>query len=374
MQLYDPNSRKYWDDLFKDTDYYDQYKSIWTKYETETPWTFWGWLTGQNATNQYKHDMSRQDELVALHQKMYDENYMSYKNQAQEMRDAGMNPDLSGVSPQAGSVGAMNRAGIPDGQAANPLGIVGSIASSLMSVVGIASEIYGTYAKSLELDNMKIDNAQKMDSYALSYVLDNVEPRSVVDGSLADDVRVDLIDSSRNFARKYYSMNNRQSRQFQNAVSRKLDSPEYFSKYYGFMSSGSSSRKSYVQDTSGSFYDDQDETMRILFGELIDAQYKSSIAESKAKKNISDYNSKYYSSLNPYEAAKAENETNITKSDFAITDRASKLFYIESRKKLYEAFKNGNTLAGIVLALLNNGRAVIDYGKSLAPGAIGTLK
>lgn len=338
-------SDDYWKKLFSGTDYEDLYNSIVNSYGVAPPKTFWGMLTGQNATNAYQHEMSKRDELSALAEKMYNEEYSSYENQAQMMREAGLNPDLLGVSGGASS--EMSPDGVnPNIRSENGLGVIGSLASLCMTAVGAASSAVGLVGAGLSLDSQRLSNLNSMDNFALSYILDLVDPKSVIDGSLADDVRSDVISSSGGFAKSVYGMNRRMQRQFTASVSRQLDSPKFLEQYYGFMSRGASNRKSYISDTSGDYYNQQDEAMRILFGELISAQQNS-------QKSMNDFNREFYDSRDANLLAGAESSSAERTSSDNLEYKNSNAFRKSVNKKLGDAFENGNLFAGALLGILN---------------------
>lgn len=343
-QRNDAVSESYWSELFLGTDYEDLYKSIMLKYNTAPPNTFWGALTGQNKTNAYNHQMAMQDELGALAEKIYNEDYQSPASEAERMRSAGLNPDLLGLS---GAVSPeMSPNGIPEVSASNGLSAVGSLASLCMTAISSATSVMGAIGAGLDLESKRLSNLNQMDNFALSYILDNVDPLSVISGELADDVRSDIISSSSSFGKRVYGFNRRQQRQFTDSIVRKLDSPQFFEQYYGFMARGSSNRNTFIGNTSGDYYDQQDEAMRILFGELITAQMNS-------QKSVNEFNREFYDSRDPFALASAEISTADRTSSDNLEYKNSNAFRKSINEKLGKAFDDGNLFAGALLGILN---------------------
>lgn len=338
---------RYWSDLFVGTEYEDAYNSIISKYNIDTPDTFWGWLTGKNQTNAYQHEMSKGNDLFALQQKMQDEQYQSYENQVSLMRQAGLNPDLQQV--QGGASSQLSPTGIPENVAAeNGFSVVGSLASVAMSAVGIAQQFMSTLGSSLSLDSIRLDNLEKMDTYALTYLLDNgVSPLSATVSGDERTVMVENLWKLQDYAyeagRKDYGFNNRQARTFANSVRKLSDSPKLFEQYYGFMSRGSAHRRDYLGNTSGSFYSQQDEAMRLLIGPLLDAQ-------QNAKKSQDSYNLDYYSNLDGSAIAESQNAV---AEDIKVNSQTNKVLLKKWNDSLNEAFDNGNVFAGVLLSILN---------------------
>lgn len=329
-------SMDYWNNLFQDTEYWDAYQSILNKYNVSTPNTFWGILTGKNATNQYEHSMARNDELNALYQKMRDEEYQSYSNQVQEQRKAGLNPDLNGV--QAGQVGQSSSTGVPNVSAENPF-------STLMSIFGMATSFQSILSSGLQLDSMRLDNQQKMDSFALSYLVDNVSPQSFDNGELSQDIRFGLIDTAAKFGRKFYGFNGRQARSFRDAVTRKMDSPEFLKSFYGFMNEAETSRSGYLNNISQPFYDQQDETMRLLLGPMLKSEFNT-------RKKRADTEYKHLDNLSvDYDMQKSENA-----------------WMSEVYKGLYTSYKDGNTFSGVVLWLIKQHQLFEKLGVDAVKG------
>lgn len=329
----DSKKMSHWDNLFKDTDYWDSYQSIINAYDEPTPQTLWGALTGKNETNAYNHQMARNNAIDALAQKMRDEQYQSYENQVQQQRKAGLNPDLNGV--QAGQVGQSSSNGVPDVSAESPLRVANDIFSAVMSAYNLATQYQNTLSSSFDLDSQRIDNQMKMDLFAGNYILGNIVPASfTTDGKLREDAVIGLIQNAGKYGRKFNNFSRRQLRSFQDSVTRMINNPESTKRFYDILSGSESSRRSYLMQTSGSFYNESDAVMRDMLGPLVNTMYN--LTKVQKSNRLSDENL--------YKAYKSSGRD--------IVDN------------LHKSYNKGNTMAGVALFLLNH----FDIFKDLAVG------
>lgn len=305
-------SDDYWNDLFANTDYYGLYQSIMDSYNVAPPNTFWGFLTGQNKTNAYQHEMQKRDELSALAEKMYNEQYASFANQASLQRQAGLNPDINGVDGGFTSDLAPD-APNPSISAQNPLDVVQGAAGVLLNAFSLGKGIAEGF---LSFKSMRLDNyAKKM---ALAGDLAGfITPQSAYgfeDGASSQYQQIDMLTSS--LFRK------RDARMMSHYLKQIVENPYFKSGYYGNLKSYSRDRQDYFINTSGDHWSEDDKVMDILSKGLSDVVNLA--LKSSANRTVSDnqeaveFNDIFDSSLSAT-SENSENELQSYKKDIANT-------------------------------------------------------
>lgn len=172
-----------YDSIFNGTPYEDMYKSIVQKYQSGSPVTWFGEITGDNLTNAYSHQQNLISELLGLVQKKYNEEYdkaqvedarkyESPLNQSNLMKQAGLNSDLlgvgtSGVSPSSSS--DMGSSGVTDISLPNPLKFLGDFigAASNAAAFTLQSVQAGQSLMTGRLDMMDKIDARVINDLAL---------------------------------------------------------------------------------------------------------------------------------------------------------------------------------------------------------------
>lgn len=89
--------RNQYDDIFKDTDYWDTYQGILHQYKSGVPQNWWRDFTGKTQTDMYNHKMALSNALNSLVETMRSTEYNSESATTERMREAGLNPDILGT-------------------------------------------------------------------------------------------------------------------------------------------------------------------------------------------------------------------------------------------------------------------------------------
>lgn len=109
----------------------------------------------------YQHDLQEAQYAAELQMMMYQNEYNSPTAQAQRQREAGINPDLAGVSGEsaAGMQGNANPANIT---AEDPTSTMLGLVPTVMSLItGLSSGIFGVSQGVQQLEAGKLDNLRK---------------------------------------------------------------------------------------------------------------------------------------------------------------------------------------------------------------------
>lgn len=152
----------------------------------------------------YQHDLQEAQYAAELQLMMYQNEYNSASSQAAREREAGINPDLAGVSGEAaaGMQGNANPANI---DAEHPTEKILGLVPTVMSVFnGLASGILGASHQIEDLRAKKIGNQQK----ALGMVPSIGDTAmSIADSKAHEGTQLDQIDAlTKQFPRKYRGM------------------------------------------------------------------------------------------------------------------------------------------------------------------------
>lgn len=299
----------------------------------------------------------------------YQNEYNSPISQANRMRDAGLNPDLLGVE-QGGTSADFDAPSAQAPEGTNGIETVAHMFSVFNTALGIANGLMSFKSAQESLQSQVLDNVNKVDGFATSFLVDQLVPESFTsDGKLVDDIRSSLISSSRSWAQKRYGMSSKMSRRFEDAVMRKIDSPDFLKQFYETMNMSEDARQSYLSKTTGDLYSQADETMRILLDAVIREQNAYIRSGYKRGRSENYYQDAVFSSLDAGSFAANENMMNVYNTANARREFYGKSFYYNWNKNLYKSYKSGNIVSGIVLGLGTNLRSV---GNSLI-GVVGNL-
>lgn len=355
--------------------YYDPYHPVKNPDGIDT------WPTGMfgNFTPEDEADFNRQmaqaQTLAELDIMEYQNFYNSPEQQAIRMRQAGLNPDLQGIENHSSAGASAGTAVAPQGT--ESINIATSAASTVFSAFNTAmSVVQGMQsfrAAQESLASQQIDNVNKMDGFALSFLLGaDVFPKSFASKDLLlDDIEsrsVDIISSAYDFGRKTYGFNRRQARIFQDSVMRSIKDPRFVENLYASLNSAEKDRQEYISQTTGDLYDQQDATMRIMLDEVIRLQnslFKQSLKTSRYR---SMYDQELYQNLDASSFADSQNILFTDQSSQIRSAYYEKAFGRNIRKRLYSSYKDGNILSGIVLSLIgdagNSGIKFMNFGPS----------
>lgn len=302
----------------------------------------------------YSREMAQAQTLADIEIMKYQNEYNSPVAQAQRMREAGINPDLNGIDNMGSADASAASGASPVG--ANPTETMSNVVTTAFDAFGLALNVckglMNFQSAQEALQSQKLDNVLKMDSFAMDYLLGTLTPDSFNDdGSLGDDTRVSIISSASGFAKKIYGWNNRQSKRFTDSVVRAMNNPRFVENFYRSMNSGESSRQNYLAQTTGDLYSMQDETMRILLDELIREQNKVMKSGYRRQSIMNDYDADFYGALDAGSFAARQNIENVAEGAYTRQNYYNRSFNINTNKRLYRSYKNGNILSGIYLAI-----------------------
>ena len=300
----------------------------------------------------------------------YQNEYNSPKEQVKRMREAGLNPDLQGTQSGGVSASATAPVGAPGPDGTSDINTLGGIFSAFSTAMSVANGLMSFKSAQESLDSQILDNVNKVDGFATSFLVDNLVPESFSsDKKLLDDSRANLISQALSWSQKNYGFSNRQARRFQDAVIRKMDSPDFLSQFYDTINKSETARQDYLTKTSGDLYSQADSTMRILLDEVINEQIRYNRSSFKAGTEKNKYDSEAFSSMNPRTFAERENLRLTQESSEFRRNLYGASFSYYTNKRLYNAYKKGNTFAGIVLSL---SKGVRDTRNALL-GTIGNI-
>lgn len=317
----------------------------------------------------FNAQMAQAQTLAELEIMEYQNEYNSPAEQAKRMRQAGLNPDLLGIENHGSADASAGSALGPQGS--NPSDVVSSIASTAFNAFNTAMSVINgmqSFRGAQEaLAGQQIDNINKMDGFVLDFLLGSgLTPASFTsEGDFIDDKRADLISSSRSWAEKVYGLRSRQSRIFQDSVTRRINDPRFVKNFYESLNSAEKERQEYISKTTGDLYDQQDSTMRILIDELVRLQNSAYKESLKAGRFESEYNQELYDSLDGSSFADYHNMMNVNETAQIRTQYYQKAFGRNVRKRWYNAYKNGNFYAGLALSFLNIPSSIISAVGSL---------
>lgn len=168
-----------YDEIFKDTPYWDTYQATLNQY-AQGPEAQWLGFLGADAKNAYQHNQSRMNAINALlEQKRLDE-YNDPASQAAREKQAGLNPDLTGLS----DVGQSDSASTPnqsDMQYENP---IPHMVSFLTMLGGAVNGIQSLKTNSILAEGAELENYAKAKDIVLG-TLQNFNPKDL--SYLAED-------------------------------------------------------------------------------------------------------------------------------------------------------------------------------------------
>lgn len=355
--------------------YYDPYHPVKNPDGIDTwPTGIFGNFTPEDEAD-FNRQMAQAQTLAELDIMEYQNFYNSPEQQAIRMRQAGLNPDLQGIENHSSAGASAGTAVAPQGT--ESINIATSAASTVFSAFNTAmSVVHGMQSFRMaqeDLASQKIDNVNKMDGFALSFLLgSDVFPKSFASKDLLlDDIEsrsVDIISSAYDFGRKTYGFNRRQARIFQDSVMRSIKDPRFVENLYASLNSAEKDRQEYISQTTGDLYDQQDATMRIMLDEVIRLQnslFKQSLNTSRYR---SMYDQELYQNLDASSFADSQNILYTDQSSQIRSAYYEKAFGRNIRKRLYSSYKDGNILSGIVLSLIgdagNSGIKFMNFGPS----------
>lgn len=307
--------------------------------------TFWDYIGLSNKAKDANSEYERlyNEYIAGIYQLQEQDKYNSPANQAKLERQAGLNPNVTGISgagessglvpPNAGMNPALN--GQSPAQSAfgvitQVLGFATSTLQSIMSIKSLSAGITGQNLSNFS-DFIEFARPQIVNEYARRF--------SGSDGNNWSDVRdvSSRIFDSRSDRRKY-------------------------SKAFDYLLSSSqftASEQAYKNMTAN------DIAMKHFIGGLVDLEIQAKKHNYKGSISQAIYNKGFYDNLDSFAAASAQNREN---NNRGWLDKWRNDYY----KTLYNDWKNGSILAG--LALIGLGGSAISGGSSIAGSFLKLIK
>lgn len=236
------------------------------------------WFGFRTNQDQYREDMesaSRQYEsqLLSLQR---EEEYNSESAQAQRQRQAGINPDLNGVSPsQASEFNEPQNPPVSPGPNTEYMNFIGSLGSLITTTVGLVGDIQGMNALRLDNDSKRLDLATKYLDSGSNYLtkalqFSDLDPKTnkfnVVLPSLKDS-----------------GLPKRMQKRFFSSLDRSFRSMDFQTKLYKSISERADARKDYSTKVGSSKYSESDDDMIAVFGVLGDLAYDLQVQDYKSR-------------------------------------------------------------------------------------------
>lgn len=280
---------------------------------------------------QYNVDMANAQWLAQLSLIDYQNQYNSPENQALLMKQAGLNPDLlglSGVQPSAD--GSAPSAAAPSGS--NPLETVGQAASIFGTVISMTNMIAGgavaLSGKMLDNDIKNLEKVSKTLGVA-GDVASQIKPRPLQDYALTLDDGSTVLDASRivaDYPFQSLGASRRNQRNLAKAYERFRNSPATLSRYYGYETKVAQERMKLGEITSDPRYGGTDaeiveawkpytKAMADMTKEMLDAQKSGHQVAGRRNRASLDLG------LPEMEAASSFSEAQLNKDNNALMNR-----------------------------------------------------
>lgn len=251
--------------------------------------------------------------LADLQLMEYQNEYNDPSAQVARMRRAGLNPDLQGIQSQP-SAGASAPAvapmsGTPDYQ----VGM--QIASTVMQGFQIMSALVGQAGSILQTLNNVGSSARESVDGSLRAMLSNMMPAGVpmVTGTGKDGTKFEdapLAINAELYSDWIKSLPLSQRRYGKRMYRLLKDTEEHKSLWYAARGTSEESREKYLKYLGRSNYSPLDTVMLKVYGEMADIFRQTEIASAKSGKSRSDFDSAFYSTLDPETAASSQNAAN----------------------------------------------------------------
>lgn len=232
--------------------------------------------------------------IAGLHDQMRQDEYNDPSAEAQRMRDAGLNPDLYGLSGKS-NTGAMsppnsgpNSALTGQSPAFDGLGILTQVLGFATSAFKGIADLSNTMA---DTDTKSIDNFTKLFKLGGDVILDNYKSSYLYGSSLPHD---SLKEGTSWFVPK------RLQNKYKNAFDFALNFPERNRELlYGDLSNLEENRWKYGEKTGFSNYSDDDKVLFGYIGKIVDLQHKLQTNKLKAD-NADEFVRLWKSDVNGY--------------------------------------------------------------------------
>lgn len=305
----------FYEELFRDTDYYDSYLGILEQYKNEPTGTFFGSITGKNEQRRYEHYQNRDAALNALLEQMRSDQYNSSASQVARDREAGLNPDLLGASGGAESA-PVSSAGLPLTPDDSFQQVVSGATNFLTFVSGALLSAQSAIGQSLVNQGLRLDNTAKAIDVVTS-ALSNDEPQHpvpFVEGNIPIEPTVKF---------GFSTGNKRLDKRLERYAKALYDSPTVQAGRYKNKANISGARVEDFNNTSSPYYTSDDslyaESAKLvaqMSGQIFDLQQiyekafiqtRNGTLEASALNNQDEFTSDYFDSLDGEGQANADN-------------------------------------------------------------------
>lgn len=236
---------EYWDNLFRDTPYWDQYTSIINQYDMLAPSNWWSQITGQAEVNQYEHDSARNQALQALLMQMKKDEYDSPIQEVARNAEAGLNSDIlgtDGVAQQAdfGATGRQHPMML-----SNPIDFLSMVGSAVQGAFGMVGQMQDMQTKSLMNDKERL---------SIHSLLNGISLETLVNG----DYSKGDADISPAVSFGYNTGNSRLDKRLEKRTKDLMDSLPHQIATYRSMGDRAGARKNLFDITSSAGYSEDD--------------------------------------------------------------------------------------------------------------------
>lgn len=286
--------RNQYDDIFKDTDYWDTYQGILNQYKDGVPQNWWRDLTGKTQTDMYNHKMALSNALNSLVETMRSTEYNSETATTERMREAGLNPDILGTDSGSESPASPMSEQQPM-QFENP---VPHMVSFLSMIGGAVAGVQSMVSQKVVNSGMRLQNLSLVNELALSGLA-----RSNIDYDPATEIMPAI---SLGFDTGSRSLN----RKLEHAAKSFMGSLPARTARKGLERDLAKVRKEAFDITSSAGYSDDDKFYQGLADKMAEAyQLLIELEMSNKTKEFSTRN-QYLDTFDPALSADADNESN----------------------------------------------------------------
>ena len=309
----------------------------------ESPWqSFLSMLGFRTNADAYRESMKLQslEYLNQLDQKAYNEDYESPTSEAARARQAGLNPDLTGVEGVNGAspmIDDGNPPITPESEEGLPFTIANGIMTAFSSALGMVSTFQGIRGSHLQNVRSRLENdsyLQEMAHGMLPFLIpESPEPAGMMQSF---DWRAATLGVAEKYAGTRFSKG--QQKKFLGFISDYLQSAKGQSEAYGEFARRAKNRQDYYEETRKDGYSEFDvdmqdyyDTIRDIANDVYKMRLQAQKSDLSARNTEAGYRDKYYDTLNPEEQASASNAEATNRKNYATTFNAEKQAEVENK-------------------------------------------
>lgn len=248
-----------------------------------------------------------------------EEEYNTPLEASRRMREAGLNPDLSGIQ-NAGEASEYTepeqRYEYPGATFADIGQFMSSIPSVLSNAVGIASAIQGLKSQGLDIASKEISLATGSLEDAPEWLSKLLGTSDMYDYLKEDPDGMPVFQVSDSTLRKLGVHSRLARRSVQRAISAVNDSPRLRSKFYKTLSEREDAKNEYISKRSQWFVKDDPNDQLAFLSAFETFKHEVELATLNLQKVSAGKDTQYYKSLDPTAKAGAENAQNSYNSEY----------------------------------------------------------